>query len=96
MIEYLRVTWHHDDVDYPVLLLSEVRDRFEVRKIDKFRDGRVQFAGPDGATGDTMLSWVEVPSPEEIAQDPEFSVELIDADEFESEWTAVVGQLPNS
>jgi hypothetical protein len=95
MIEFLRVTWHHDFPDDPVLLISELKDRFEVRKIDKFRDGRVQFAGPDGATGDTMLSWVAVPSPEEIAQDPEFSVELIDANEFESEWAAAVGQPPS-
>jgi hypothetical protein len=36
-----------------------------------------------------------VPSPEEIAQDPEFSVELIDANEFESEWAAAVGQPPS-
>lgn len=92
MVRYLRVVWHHDFEDEPILLLSEVVDGREVRKVERFRDGRVQFAGPDGASGDTMLSETLMPLPHEIAQDPEFSVVPTSAEEFEAEWCAVVGE----
>ena len=91
MVRYLRVEWHHAFNDEPVLMLSEVENGREVRKVEKFRDGRTQFAGPRGATGDTALSEDLVPLPEEIAQDPQFSAEQASADEFESEWLAAGG-----
>ena len=53
---YLKVRWHHEFDDEPVLLLSEVENGREVRKVEKLRDGRVQYAGPSGSTGDIMLS----------------------------------------
>ncbi len=92
MVRYLRVVWHHDFDDEPVLLLSEVVDGREVRKVERYRDGRAQFAGPDGSSGDTMLSETLMPLPDEIAQDPEFSVEPTSAEDFEAEWCAVVGE----
>ena len=92
MIRYLRVVWDHDFDDEPVVLLSEVEDGREVRKIEKFRDGSAQYAGPGGGTGETMLSETLMPLPEDIAQDPQFSVEPTSADDFESEWRAAGGE----
>jgi hypothetical protein len=92
MVRYLRVVWHHDFDDEPVLLLSEVVDGREVRKVERFRDGRAQYAGPGGSSGDTMLSKTLMPLPDEIAQDAEFSVEPTSAEDFEAEWSAAVGR----
>lgn len=89
MLAYLKVIWHHDFSDEPVVMLSEVRDGWEVRKVEKFRDGSAQCAGPTGASGDT-LSEVPLPTPDEIARDPQFTVEPTDADEFEAEWDAAI------
>jgi hypothetical protein len=36
MVRYLRVVWHHEFDDEPVLLLSEVVDGWEVRKVERF------------------------------------------------------------
>lgn len=91
MIRYLKVTWHHDFDDEPILLLSEIENGREVRKVEKFRDGRAQYAGPEGSTGDAMLSETLMPLPEEIEQDPQFSLEPISADDFDLEWQAAVG-----
>lgn len=88
MLAYLKVIWHHDFPDEPVVMLSEVRDGWEVRKVEKFRDGRAQCAGPSGTSGDTVLSETSLPTPDEIARDPQFTVEPTDADEFEAEWDA--------
>lgn len=92
MVKYLRVVWHHEFDDEPVVLLSEVENGREVRKVELFRDGRAQFAGPLGSSGETMLSETLMPLPEEIAQDPEFSVEPITASEFDEEWKSAVGE----
>ena len=86
MIRYLKVKWHHDLDNEPILLLSKIEYGREVRKVEKFRDGRIQYAGPEGCTGDTLLSETLMPLPEEIEQDPQFSVEPMSADEFDLEW----------
>lgn len=91
MFAYLKVTWHHDFTDQPVVMLSEVRDGWEVRKVEKFRDGRAQYAGPGGTSGDTLLSENPLPASGEIARDPQFTVEPTDAGEFEAEWDAALG-----
>lgn len=91
MLTYLKVIWHHDLPDEPVVMFSEVRDGREVRKVEKFRDGRVQHAGPGGTSGDTVLSETSLPTPDEIARDRQFTVEPTDAEEFQAEWDAASG-----
>lgn len=88
----MRVIWHHEFLEEPVVMLSEVDNGCEIRKVEKFRDGRTQYAGADRSTGDTALSESKMPLPEEIEEDPQFSVELIDADCFEIEWRAATCQ----
>ncbi len=91
MADYLKVRWHHDLPDEPIILLSELKDGWETRKVERFRDGRVHRAGPGGATGDTQLSETRMPSTEEIAADPQFTVEPVTVDEFETEWRTAGG-----
>jgi len=85
---YLHVLWHHDRPDDPVVLHSEVVDDQEVRKVEEYADGRVGWAGPQGEFGGSALSFGEgpVPSAEEIAAQPEFTVVPTDAAAFERVW----------
>ncbi len=84
---YLKVLWLHKFEDEPVELLSEVDHYgFEVRKVERFRHGGMSFAGPDGSSGSTQLSDTVMPSPAEIATDPQFQATTIDPSEFEKAW----------
>ena len=88
-MKYIRVLWLQRDTEYPVELLSELDDdSWEVRKVERFADGRVGLAGsgyPEGLSG---LGEAPVPPIEEIAADPEFVPEVIDREEFERAWEA--------
>lgn len=47
-MEHLKVRWIHTHVDEPVLLMSELNsDRYEVRKVEVYADGRMGFASAD-------------------------------------------------
>jgi hypothetical protein len=86
---YLRVEWIHNFEGEPVEMLSELdTHRNEVRKVERFRDGSLSFAGPQGASGSTMLSETPLPDAQDIASDPQFHVGKIDQDEFEHCWNA--------
>ena len=55
-MRYQRVDWHHDLEDEPVVLFSEIgSDNHERRKVDQYRDGRLDFADNERATGSTLL-----------------------------------------
>lgn len=84
---YLKVLWHHGFDDTPVVLYSELDEaRFELRKIEVYRDGRHDYADRTRATGATWLSVTPIPPDEEIAAQPEFSPAAIAAEEFEQVW----------
>ena len=70
-----------------MLLYSEVDpDGRELRKVDVFRDGHVQYASDEGASGDTDLSEILIPSLRELAEDPQFEPVEITDDEFAAVW----------
>lgn len=84
---YLRVKWIHNESDAPVLIFSELSDdRWELRKVEVFRDGRIGFADAMTETDQTGLG--EAPTPElaEIDADPEFEPMEIAREEFEVVW----------
>jgi len=84
---YIFVRWFHDFADDPILLYSELGEgRYETRKVDVFKDGRVDVAGPNFEYGDTGLGVEPVPPLDEIAADLEFSPREITKDEFEAIW----------
>jgi hypothetical protein len=84
---YLKVEWKHSFSDEPVLLYSELDgDRWELRKVEIFPDGKMGYAGPGVAVGGTKLGLVPVPSFERIAADPEFEPVVIARLEFETVW----------
>jgi hypothetical protein len=88
-MQYLRVRWIHQYATEPVLLISELDDdRYEVRKVEVFADGRMGFASASQSGRETVLGEKPIPPISEIAADPQFRVEEVDADGFEEAWRA--------
>jgi hypothetical protein len=86
-MQYIDVVWLHECGEDPVRITSEMDDeRYEVRKLEFFRDGAVCFASATLVMGDTMLSAVPVPPLEEINSDPQFQGVSMSASEFEELW----------
>lgn len=86
-MQYLKVNWKHDFADDPVLLVSELDDeRMELRKVEVYRDGRVDIADANTTTGSTRLSIEPIPTEQEIESDEQFVVEPITGHEFEQLW----------
>jgi hypothetical protein len=86
-MKYIRVSWTHQDAQDPVLLYSELdSQRWEVRKIEIFRDGSVGYASAGSSSGDTKLGIVPVPELHVIAAEREFSPCEITKEEFEVLW----------
>ena len=91
-IRHLRVRWRHHFAEEPIILISEVVDGREVRKVEVYRDGRIDYADQSVATGSTMLSTTAFPDLEEIAAQDEFMPESITSEEFEQYWRAACTQ----
>ncbi|MFG2561610.1 DUF6881 domain-containing protein [Streptomyces sp. NPDC048496] len=86
-MRYVKVAWSHDFADDPVLYLSELGDDgYETRKVQFYRDGRVEWADESHETATVGLSEIPFPALEEISSQPEFVAELIDSKEFEQAW----------
>lgn len=86
-MQYIAVRWIHSESEDPIELFCELdHDRFEVRKVEVYGDGRIDFACAEMETGDTRLGECEVPPLKEIAADPEFEPREISAAEFEAIW----------
>ena len=86
-MKYLKVRWRHQIVTEPVILLSELDDeRYEVRKVEIFSDGRMGFASEREASAETILGEKPLPPDTEIASDPCFIVEPLTAEAFEIAW----------
>ncbi len=90
-MRWQRVIWHHDLAEEPTVLYSEVDDDgFELRKVDEYRDGRLDLADEVMQTGTTQLADQLMPSIEEIAAQEEFEPREISRDEFEAAWLRAV------
>jgi len=87
----MKVTWHHDSPGEPVYLYSEIEERREVRKVEAYLDGTMDYADESGGTGTTFLSETLMPTTDEIAQDPQFTADSLTREEFEAVWRRAVG-----
>lgn len=94
IVWHLKVIWHHDFTDEPVEILSEIgEDRYEVRKVEVYRESRLDWADESRCTPNIMLGEVPVPPLEEINEQEEFTAAVISAEEFEQAWAAARGGL---
>ncbi|RKG96087.1 hypothetical protein D7V97_36120 [Corallococcus sp. CA053C] len=86
-MKYVRIGWKHWHPDEPVTLYSELDDnRFEIRKVEVFRDGRYGYASSGRSRGSTKLGILAMPELSEIAKDPQFEPVAITREEFEDVW----------
>lgn len=91
MVAYLKVQWHHELPDEPVWLFSELDDeRYEVRKVELFRDGSRTYADASRHSGSTMLGEIPTPSIAEFSELEEFTALEIEPSEFEDQWINAV------
>lgn len=87
-MQYIKVRWLHSSADDPILLYSEVdAERWEVRKVEIFPDGRRGFACADESALDTRLGIQPMPTLSEIAADPQFQPVEVSKEEFEEIWS---------
>lgn len=87
MNSYIKVRWIHDLPEEPVLLYSELdSERYEVRKVEIYLDGRKGYADASVSVGGARLGEVPVPELAEIAADPQFQPESISKVDFENVW----------
>lgn len=89
-MRYMKVRWHHEDIEEPVLLYSEIDAGREVRKVELYSDGRMDHADDTSSSGSTQLSEILMPTVEDLAEDPEFTPETIAREEFEAIWRQAV------
>jgi hypothetical protein len=90
-MKYIDVVWLHGFGEDPVRLISELNDqRFETRKLEFFRDGKVGFASSSGAAQGADLGLMAVPELEEINSDPQFQGAEIGSQDFELLWSCHV------
>jgi hypothetical protein len=87
LMQYIKVQWMHEFHDEPILIYSEIDDvGRESRKVEIYRNGDASFASKTISAGMSMLSVEPLPSPSEIALDPQFKIEGIDEEEFDKIW----------
>jgi len=92
-MEYIDIQWHHKNANDPVRLVSELdAERFEVRKLEFFADGRVGHACESSESHGTMLGELPDPLLSEITMDPQFTGGHIGAEEFEQLWSTYVAR----
>ena len=90
-MQYVKVQWHHEFPDDPIAYYSELDDdRYETRKVQIYRDGHMEWADTGHETDTAGLSEIAFPPLDEIAADPEFTPEEIDAQQFEEVWRQAV------
>jgi hypothetical protein len=86
-MKYILVKWKHEIEEEPVLLYSELDDdRWEIRKVEIYSNGRKGYASKNEQFGDTGLGLEPIPKLEAIAQDLEFEPKKITKEEFEEVW----------
>lgn len=86
-MEYWKVHWHHEFESEPTLLYCEIgEDGYEVRKVQKYRNGMALKADELHESGDVGLSEIPVGPLKDVVSQAEFSALYITADEFEREW----------
>lgn len=93
-MKYIKVQWIHlpqEGPENPVLLYSELdSNNWEVRKVEVFEDGGLQYANESTQTGSTGLGLMPVPTLDEINAQNSFDGIEIPKEEFEEVWNRAV------
>jgi hypothetical protein len=92
-MDYFKAVWKHSHDKEPVLIYCELDGlRWEQRKVEVYRDGRMGFASKDEEYLGTSLAVLQDPPVEEIDALPDFEARIIGSDEFETVWNEALMQ----
>lgn len=92
-MDYIHVAWMHDYVEEPVELWSELDEGGnEVRRIQLFRDGRIEWVDESGGTDEGGLGEVPIDLDEIRQQADQFLLKVIDRPSFEQRWDSAAGR----
>lgn len=91
---HIKIVWHHDNQYDPVTMYCELdANRYEVRKIEIFRSGKILHVTEKAEIMDScMLSELPWPTIEEINQDSQFIAREISQEEFQHVWLKYVNK----
>lgn len=86
-MRWIEVRWTHCDLDGPFVIYSELDDeRWEQRKIEMFRDGRIGYADSAEEAGGSSLGLEPWPDIGMLGKEPEFEIAEISEGDFEARW----------
>jgi hypothetical protein len=84
----MQVKWIHSLNSEPVVIYSEIdQNGWEVRKVEVYADGHMDFASSSESKGSSGLSKEPLPSMAEIAANPQFEPVEIHQIDFERVWS---------
>ncbi|GAA4531135.1 DUF6881 domain-containing protein [Amycolatopsis samaneae] len=84
---FLRVEWRHDFEVEPVETFGEIgEDGYEIRRVEVYRDGRMDWADAVRETDRVFLAEAPMPPLEEINAQAEFSAATMERADFEAMW----------
>ena len=90
-MNFIKVKWNHTNSSDPVWLYSEIdNERWEVRKVEVFPDGKMGFADKYRSFGTTELGKEPLPEMADIAADPQFEPVQILKPEFDDVWLTAI------
>lgn len=90
-MRYTRIVWHHDFVEEPTVYYAEVGDDgWEIRRVQEYRDGHLEWADQAHETARAGLSEVAIDI-DEINSQPDVELTFIDKVNFESVWKKAQG-----
>jgi hypothetical protein len=98
-LRYVKLGWLDQDPAQPILMFSEIDDdRWEIRKVEVFRDGYLGYADKHSSTSSTGLGLEPLAPLEIFAQAKDFSPSEITQQEFEEVWNLAKsgGRFPPS
>jgi hypothetical protein len=94
MNTYLEVSWNHFLPNEPIVLLSELdSDRWEIRKVEMYADGRMNYCSKNEGAFGCELSIEPLPTVLEIGEDPQFVPREITKGQFEGCWSRAVDKI---
>jgi len=92
-MNYICIKWKHSVPSDPVIFYLELDEqRFEVRRVEIYADGRYGFASKTESIGGAGLGELRTQSLNAINADPVFEASEITRQQFEQEWSKRPGQ----
>lgn len=86
----MKTKWAPID-EFSAVIYHEIdAEGWEVRKVEYFRDGSVDYSSKERETDRSFLSEKPIPPFDEIPSDPDYAVAQITQAEFEHAWVEAV------